>query len=153
MPTRSPRSVALTAAVERIGDRWSLLIVDALQAGPLRFGEISARVDGIAPNMLSKRLRQLETDGVVLSRPYSQRPIRVAYELSVSGRDLAGALSLLDTWGAQHGGRGPGDGGDHRVDGTRRHHAACGGPLEARLWCRTCDRPVDDPEADDNIWL
>lgn len=149
-PPLTPRSASLAAAVERIGDRWSLLVIDSLQSGPLRFGEISERVEGIAPNMLSKRLRQLEADGVLLSRPYSQRPVRVAYELSVSGRDLAGALALLDAWGAQHG-RGDDNGRGHDESG-RRHHA-CGGPLEARLWCRTCDRPVDDPEVDDNIWL
>lgn len=144
---RTSRSTPLTAALERIGDRWSLLVIDSLQAAPLKFGEISDRVDGIAPNMLTKRLRQLETDGVVMSRPYSERPIRVAYELTARGHDLAGALSLLDAWGAEHG----------RVDTrgalARPRHASCGGPLEVRLWCSTCDRPVDRPEADENIWL
>ncbi len=137
----------MTAALERIGDRWSLLVIDSLQAAPLKFGEISERVDGIAPNMLTKRLRQLETDGVVMSRPYSQRPIRVAYELTARGHDLAGALSMLDAWGAEHGN------GDGHGRLARPRHASCGGPLEVRLWCSTCDRPVDRPEADENIWL
>ena len=144
---RTSRTTPLTAALERIGDRWSLLVIDSLQAAPLKFGEISERVDGIAPNMLTKRLRQLESDGVVMSRPYTQRPVRVAYELTARGRDLAGALSLLDAWGAEHGGVDP------RGVASRPRHASCGGPLELRLWCSTCDRPVDGPEADEDIWL
>jgi DNA-binding HxlR family transcriptional regulator len=132
----------LDDALSRIGDRWTLLVVDALLDGPRRFGDLSDQVVGIAPNVLSKRLRQLETDGLVHSTPYSHRPVRMAYELTEPGRRLAGALSLLATWGAALSQR-PSD----------RRHRACGTPLEARLWCPTCDRPVDDPEADADIVL
>jgi DNA-binding HxlR family transcriptional regulator len=133
---------ALDDALLRIGDRWTLLLVDALMDRPRRFGDLSQLVDGIAPNVLTKRLRQLEADGIVHSTPYSERPVRLAYELTGPGRQLAGALALLTTWGA---------GLSQRDDEHR--HADCGTALEARLWCPTCDRSVDPHEADGDIHL
>ena len=64
----------LSRALERIGDRWSLLIIDALQGAPLRFSDLADRVTGIAPNILSSRLSRLEEEGVIVSSPYSERP-------------------------------------------------------------------------------
>ena len=92
----------LAYAVERIGDRWTILIVDALMSGPRKFGELEADVTGIAPTVLTKRLRQLDTDGIVVGRPYSERPLRFSYELTGPGRALAGAIQLLRDWGASH---------------------------------------------------
>src|SRR3954466_13906225 len=93
---------ALAEALERVGDRWTLLIVEALLDGPRRFGDLLEGVQGIAPNILTQRLRHLEREAVVVSRPYSERPPRVAYELSAAGAELAGALRLLSDWGAPH---------------------------------------------------
>ena len=142
-----PEPSPLHEALARIGDRWTLLIVAALLDGPRRFGELSDEVgglvpNGIAPNVLTKRLRQLEADGIVVSSPYSRRPLRVAYELTGPGRELAGALALLTTWGQRH------------TDGEDTgHHAACGTTLEAKPWCPTCDRVVDEPEVSQEISL
>ena len=137
------RSDALLHATERVGDRWTLLVVDSLLQGPRRFGELTEDVAGIAPNVLTSRLRQLESDGVVRSVPYSERPRRVVYELTDAGRELAGALALLASWGERQRGAG------HGARRGGEHHRTCGSPLEARLWCPTCDRPVDDPESDE----
>lgn len=135
-PTAEPS--ALAAALERVGDRWTLPIVDALLAGPLRFGEIQAAVEGIASNTLAHRLRKLEADGLVMSLPYSQRPPRYEYRLSSSGSELAGVLRLLAAWGAR------------RIGGSEAlEHRECGTPLEARWFCPTCDRPVADGEGVD----
>ena len=128
---------ALDAALTRIGDRWSLLVVDALLGGPRRFGELQEQVGGIASNVLTARLRELEAQGLVVPRPYSQRPPRSAYELTAAGGELAGALRLLAEWGA-------GSAGD--VDAAR--HSACGTPLEVRWYCPTCARSVDHDETD-----
>jgi len=68
MPTRP--SNALGEAVAQIGDRWSLLVIDALLSGPRRFGELLQDIDGLAPNILSRRLKQLEADAVVVAEPY-----------------------------------------------------------------------------------
>ncbi len=128
----------LAEALTGVGDRWTLLVVAALVPGPGRFGEVQQAVTGIAPNVLSDRLRRLERAGLVLATPYSDRPPRFAYELTAAGRDLAAALRPLADWGARHG---PGDGAPR--------HAACGTEVEARWWCPTCARPVEDLEAED----
>jgi DNA-binding HxlR family transcriptional regulator len=133
----SPES-PLGAALERVGDRWSLLIVEVLLAGPRRFNELAEAVTGIAPNILADRLRRLEAVRVIRATPYSQRPPRFAYALSDEGAELAGALRLLADWGA-------------RVarDAEPMRHAACGTPLEARWYCPTCARAVESAEADE----
>ena len=132
----------LAAALARVGDRWSLLVVEALLPGPRRFNELAEAVTGIAPNILADRLRRLETERVVRSTPYSERPPRFVYELSAEGAELAGALRLLADWGS-------------RVarEAEPLRHAACGTPVEARWWCPTCDRPVDAAEADQVRYL
>jgi DNA-binding HxlR family transcriptional regulator len=129
---------ALAEALERVGDRWTLLIVEALLDGPRRFGDLQEAVTGIAPNILTQRLRHLEREALVLSRPYSDRPPRLAYELSAAGAELAGALRLLADWGARF------------ADAAEPlRHSLCGTALEARWWCPACDLRVEENEADD----
>src|SRR5262249_31669159 len=83
------RTSPLELALERVGDRWSLLLVEALLDGSRRFNELQEGVAGIAPNILTDRLRRLEREGVVLARPYTDRPPRMEYALTAAGRDLA----------------------------------------------------------------
>ena len=73
---RAERESPLAAALRSVGDRWTLLLVEALLDGPLRFGDLQERLEGIAPNVLSERLRRLEREGLVLAEPYSERPRR-----------------------------------------------------------------------------
>jgi DNA-binding HxlR family transcriptional regulator len=127
---RSPLAEALAA----VGDRWTLLVVEALLGGPLRFNELQEQTEGIAPNILSNRLRRLEQDGLAVAQPYSERPRRYVYELTGSGRELAGALRLLADWGARRSEAEP-----------VVVHPACGTALEARWYCPTCDQTVDEP--------
>jgi DNA-binding HxlR family transcriptional regulator len=126
----------LARALERIGERWTLLIVDALLDGPRRFNELQQALPGIAPNILSQRLRHLEREALLVARPYSERPPRFAYELTSAGRELAGALRLLADWGSRG-----------APDAEPLTHVRCGTPLETRWWCSTCDESVDEPEA------
>jgi len=132
-PGSPPPVTALAAALDRVGDRWSLLLVEALLQGPRRFGELGEALDGIAPNILADRLRRLERGGVLVGTPYSRRPVRMEYALTADGRELAGALHLLAAWGVRRGGI-----------GEPLRHEACGTPLEARWHCPTCERLVDD---------
>jgi DNA-binding HxlR family transcriptional regulator len=127
---------ALDAALAQVGDRWSLLIVERLLDSPQRFNELQAQLPGIAPNILTERLRRLEGVGVVSARPYSRRPPRLAYQLTDDGNELAGVLRLLAGWAA----------GRAETAETLRH-LACGSPLEARWYCPTCTRAVDESEA------
>jgi DNA-binding HxlR family transcriptional regulator len=126
----------LAAALDTVGDRWTLLLVEALLGGPRRFGDLQEALGGIAPNVLSQRLRRLEGEGLVLAQPYSERPQRYVYELTASGHELAGALRLLSDWGARHG-----------ESAEPPRHEACGTPVEVRWWCPTCERPVADDES------
>src|SRR5918996_5022312 len=91
-PRMAAASSPLAAALERVGDRWSLLLVEALLPGPRRFNELTEAVKGIAPNILADRLRRLESERVVRATPYSERPQRFAYELTPEGAELPGAL-------------------------------------------------------------
>src|SRR5687768_16325629 len=91
----------LDAALARVGDRWSFLIVEALLDGPRRFNDLVAEVSGIAPNILTDRLRKLEREGVLVSRGYSERPPRAAFSLTDDGLELAGVLRLLAAWGGR----------------------------------------------------
>lgn len=127
----------LEAALDRVGDRWSLLVVESLLDGPRRFTELREALPAIAPNILTDRLRRLEREGIVLARPYQDRPPRAEYVLTADGRDLAGALRLLADWGARR--------TDDRAEPLR--HASCGTPLEAHWYCPTCALPVDEHEA------
>lgn len=136
------RPSALDAALARVGDRWSLLIVEALLDGPRRFNDFSEAVPGIAPNILTDRLRRLERESVVVAQPYSERPTRLAYSLTEEGTELAGVLRLLAAWGAS-GGAGSMDESE-RFEGLR--HVTCGTALEARWYCPTCSATVGDDE-------
>jgi DNA-binding HxlR family transcriptional regulator len=143
-----PVTSGLDAAMARVGDRWSLLVVDALLDGPRRFSDLQEAIPGLATNVLSARLRRLEAEGLVVAVPYSERPQRLEYGVTEAGRELAGALRLLSRWGARHS---PGE-------DTGPHHAACGSALEARWYCPTCERVTDDTDRagetdDEGSWL
>jgi DNA-binding HxlR family transcriptional regulator len=135
LPVADPET-PLAEAVARVGDRWSLLLVDALLDGPRRFGDLEEAVAGVAPNVLSKRLKDLTADGVVVATPYQERPPRYEYDLTAAGRELAGALRLLAQWGAAR-----------RGEPAPFQHHTCGTALEHHWWCPTCHQPVDDPDA------
>lgn len=145
----TPVASALEEAVRRVGDRWSLLLVNALLGGPHRFNELLSAVPGLAPNILSARLRQLESARVVVAEPYSRRPPRFAYRLSARGVELGGALRLLAQWGS---GIEPASTGAGAGAGPR--HGACGTAVEARWYCPTCARVVEldgDGDAADEL--
>jgi DNA-binding HxlR family transcriptional regulator len=135
-------STNLAHALSVIGDRWTLQVVDGLLGGPQRFGELAEHLDGIAPNVLTTRLRQLERDGVVVATPYSQRPVRLAYALTDTGRELGDAIALLSAWGAHQTGEPEGP-----------VHDACGTALETRLYCPTCERAADEVASPAMNWV
>ncbi len=157
MPTPVPsgpdpaHATPLESALDRVGDRWSLLVVEALLDGERRFGELAARVPGIAPNILTDRLRRLERAGVVVAEPYTTRPLRVHYRLTVDGQELAGVLRLLASWGSA--GEGVATDGRDAGDGQPARHQPCGTPLEARWYCPTCARVTPEAEVSELRYL
>ncbi|WP_395639650.1 winged helix-turn-helix transcriptional regulator [Pseudolysinimonas sp.] len=88
--------------LDRIGDRWTVLIVGALDPGPQRFSALAARVGGISQKMLTQTLRSLERDGFVTRTVYAQVPPRVEYELTTLGRSLQEPLRALEEWAIAH---------------------------------------------------
>jgi len=139
-PETESDHAALADALAAVGDRWTLLVVAALLEGPRRFGDLQQAVGGIAPNVLTQRLRQLERNALVITRPYSERPPRFVYELSAAGQELAGVLRLLAGWGARN-----------SEAASVPRHGVCGSPMEARWWCPTCERPVGDDDEELHI--
>ena len=133
-----PRQRPAAGAVGGGGGRWCSCLSGPPLPAPRRCGELSDSIAGIAPNILSDRLRRLEGERVVGATPYSERPPRFTYALTDEGLELAGVLRLLADWGSR---------GSAQAEPMR--HALCGTPVEARLWCPTCARSVDEPEADE----
>ena len=97
----------LTArSLERVGDRWSLLVIRDLLTGAKRFTDLMDRLGGITPKTLSQRLRDLEDAGIVAA---DREPGRreVWYQLTPAGADLRPVLDALSRWGLQHAWRRP----------------------------------------------
>jgi DNA-binding HxlR family transcriptional regulator len=88
-------------SLDVIGERWSLLVVRELLLGPKRFNDLLAGLPGASPNVISQRLRDLVSSGVVRHRDLGA-PARVSvYELTVWGRELEPVIVLLGQWGTQ----------------------------------------------------
>ncbi len=84
--------------LDRVGDKWSVLVVILLKDGRLRFSHLRRAIDGISQRMLTQTLRQLERDGLVSRTVYPTVPVRVEYELTALGRTLIEPLSALANW-------------------------------------------------------
>ena len=87
--------------LDRIGDRWTALIVGVLEDGPRRFTEIRDAI-GITPKVLTQTLRALEGDGLVIRRAYPEIPPRVEYELTPLGLTLREPLGAIRAWAETH---------------------------------------------------
>jgi DNA-binding HxlR family transcriptional regulator len=93
---------AVSAILNRIGDKWSVLIIQRLGEGSRRFNEIKRIIDGISQRMLTLTLRNLERDGLVSRTVTPTVPPRVDYALTDLGRDLLIPVSALGQWAIQH---------------------------------------------------
>lgn len=85
-------------AVELIGRRWTGAIVQVLLAGPRRFNELLAMIPGLSDRLLSERLRELESEGVLRRVVSPDPPLKVEYVLSKCGRELQPVLRELGVW-------------------------------------------------------
>ena len=88
--------------LDRIGDKWSVYVIDALAAGTMRFSELRRAVDGVSQRMLTVTLRGLERDGLVVRQVYPVIPPRVEYSLTPLGRSLMDIVEALVGWSADH---------------------------------------------------
>lgn len=107
-PTSPPTRVEQTGACEirdlldRLADKWSLLVVELLGQGSQRFTHLRRDIDGISQRMLTLTLRRLERDGLVRRTVHPVVPPRVDYELTPLGRTLLDAIAPLVAWTRQH---------------------------------------------------
>jgi DNA-binding HxlR family transcriptional regulator len=85
-------------AVELIGRRWSGAILNAMLPGPQCFNELLAIVPGLTDRLLSERLRELESEGLVRRNVLSGPPVRVSYEMTEAGKDLEPVIRALGQW-------------------------------------------------------
>jgi DNA-binding HxlR family transcriptional regulator len=117
--------------LEVIGDRWTLLVVRDLLAGARRFQDLQATLPGIAPNILSTRLKLMEEHGLIGRRFYSDHPPRAEYALTEKGRELGMVLGALAAWG-----------GRHVFKQAKLVHAECGHPVSVGYYCEDCGKGV-----------
>lgn len=106
----SPRHTAdtdpacqLRNILDRIADKWSLLVICVLAGGVHRFSELRREIDGISQRMLTLTLRQLEREGLVTRTVYPVVPPRVDYELTPLGTTLLDTIQTLVAWASEHG--------------------------------------------------
>jgi DNA-binding HxlR family transcriptional regulator len=99
---RIPEGGAVREVLDRIGDKWSLLVIGTLRDGPMRFGELEETVAGISQRMLTLTLKHLVEDGLVDRRAYAEVPPRVEYELTELGRTLLPLVISLAEWAMAH---------------------------------------------------
>jgi DNA-binding HxlR family transcriptional regulator len=88
--------------LDRIGDKWSVFVIDALAERTRRFSDLRRDIDGISQRMLTVTLRALERDGLIVRQIYPVIPPRVEYSLTPPGRSLLAIVEALVTWSADH---------------------------------------------------
>jgi DNA-binding HxlR family transcriptional regulator len=119
-------------ALELVGDRWTLLIVrDLLHEGARRFQDFQQSLKGIAPAILSDRLKLMEEHGLITRHFYSDHPPRAEYILTDKGKELGLVIGALATWGSQY-----------VYPEAALVHADCGHPVRVGYYCPHCDDRV-----------
>jgi DNA-binding HxlR family transcriptional regulator len=88
--------------VDRIADKWTLMIHGTLEAGPMRFTDLREALGGISPKVLTRSLRALERDGLISRHAYDEAPPRVEYALTALGGSLCAPVQELRAWAEQH---------------------------------------------------
>jgi DNA-binding HxlR family transcriptional regulator len=131
VPKRYNQPCPVAKTLEVIGDRWTLLVVRDLLPGARRFQDLQATLPGIAPNILSTRLKLMEEHGLIGRRFYSDHPPRAEYALTEKGRELGMVLGALAAWG-----------GRHVFKQTKLVHAECGHPVSVGYYCEDCGKGV-----------
>jgi DNA-binding HxlR family transcriptional regulator len=98
----APATCRVRSALDRIGDKWAIYVVDRLGQGPRRFSELQRGIDGITARMLTVTLRGLERDGLLTRTVHATVPPRVDYELTPLGESLLGPIGQLAGWADAH---------------------------------------------------
>jgi len=97
-----PSACRAREVLQRVGDKWSMYVIDLLGQGTMRFTELHRSIDGITARMLTVTLRGLERDGIVTRTIHPVIPPRVEYTLTPMGRTLLDSIGRLVTWADSH---------------------------------------------------
>ncbi|MFP9227784.1 HxlR family transcriptional regulator [Pectobacterium cacticida] len=84
--------------LERLADKWALLIVGLLKTGPMRFNQLRRGIEGVSQKALSQTLKRLERDGLLSRKAFPTVPVTVEYALTPLGKTLSDAIEPLATW-------------------------------------------------------
>lgn len=95
-------SCPMRAVLDRVGDKWTALVIGLLEGGPVRFNRFKAGLPGISQKVLTSTLRSLERDGLVSREVTLAVPVRVEYSLTPLGRTLVVPLGALRSWAVEH---------------------------------------------------
>src|SRR5262245_51228402 len=95
---KSPSCLAVRDVLNRVGDKWSVLVVEMLGDGPKRFSELRRSIEGVSQRMLTLTLRGLERDGLITRTIFPTVPPRVDYELTAMGKTLLKPILALAEW-------------------------------------------------------
>jgi DNA-binding HxlR family transcriptional regulator len=95
-------SAFIREVLDRIGDKWTMLVISTLSAGSLRYSDLQASIPGISQRMLTQTLKHLERDGLITRTAYAEVPPRVEYELTDLGRSLGDAVMAMASWAVAH---------------------------------------------------
>jgi DNA-binding HxlR family transcriptional regulator len=98
----SPVCRVISGLLQRIGDKWTVLVVTTLSKGSKRFNELRREIPSVSQRMLTLTLRNLERDGLVSRTVTPTIPPRVDYELTELGRSLVGPLHAIELWALDH---------------------------------------------------
>jgi DNA-binding HxlR family transcriptional regulator len=135
VPKQYGMSCPVAQSLEFLGERWTLLIVRDLLSGSKKFQDLQTSLAGVAPAVLSERLKVLESHGIVSRAFYSQHPPRAEYALTERGLELRTVVGALAIWGSRH---------VHPESALV--HEVCEDRLDVTYYCRTCDRRVGGSE-------
>jgi len=123
-----PRPCSIADTLDLVGERWSLLAIRELSHGVRRFDQI-VRNTGAPRDILTTRLRKLESAGIIRRKRYSEHPVRHEYHLTSAGVELCDVLLTLMKWGDRH---------LHPDDPPVQWQHSCGRPLDPLVICRHC---------------
>ncbi|WP_313134946.1 winged helix-turn-helix transcriptional regulator [Anaerocolumna sp.] len=129
-----PCNVAQTLNI--IGDKWTLLILRQIMIGRKTYKEMQEGLEGIPSNLLSERLKCLETDGLITTRLYQNHPPRYEYLLTDSGKDLGDIFYSIIMWGEKH----------LKVCYKQLTHSECGHKIVHQYFCPHCNKIIQEDE-------
>jgi DNA-binding HxlR family transcriptional regulator len=124
----------LAQTLNIVEDKWTLLVLHRISNGRNTYKELQEVLSPIPTNILSKRLKTLEENGLIKAELYSEHPPRYAYLLTEKGRDFRHVFNSIIIWSNKY------------LDSCNRNvkHEKCETDVEIKYYCKSCDEVVDD---------